>query len=97
MKWADRVGRSVPPTAPSADGSVTRLPDGPLRHTMLESLSGPMRALVSRLAVLAAGVLLGVAAYAAGVGGVAVVPVTVVGVLVVGEISLFVAGEDFSS
>lgn len=64
---------------------------------MLESLSGPMRSLVSRLAVLVAGVLLGIAAYTAGVGGVAVVPVTVVGVLVVGEISLLVAGEDFSS
>ncbi|ESS04748.1 MAG: hypothetical protein A07HR67_00477 [uncultured archaeon A07HR67] len=64
---------------------------------MLESLSGPMRSLVSRLAVLVAGVLLGIGAYAAGVGGVAVVPVTVVGVLVVGEISLLVAGEDLSS
>ena len=64
---------------------------------MLESLSGPMRSLVLRLAALAVGVLLGVAAYAAGVGGVAVVPVIVVGVLVVGEISLFVAGEDLSS
>ena len=64
---------------------------------MLESLSGPMRSLVSRLAVLVAGVLLGIGAYAAGVGGVAVVPVTVVGVLVVGEVSLLVAGEDLSS
>ena len=64
---------------------------------MLESLSGPMRSLVSRLALLAVGVLLGVAAYAAGVGGVAVVPVIVVGVLIVGEISLLVAGEDLSS
>ena len=63
---------------------------------VLESLSDPMRSLVSRLAILGAGVLLGAAAYAAGVGGIAIVPVIVAGVLIGGELYLFVV-DDVSS
>lgn len=61
---------------------------------MFDSLSEPMRMLVSRLAVLAAGVLLGVALYALGVGGVLVVPLAGVAAIVVGELYFVVAGDD---
>jgi len=60
---------------------------------MFESLSDPMRSLVFRLAFLAAGVLVGGALYALGVGGVLVIPAGVIGVLVLGEITLFAVGD----
>jgi hypothetical protein len=60
---------------------------------VFESLSGPMRSLLSRVAVLAVGALVGLGLYALGVGGVLVVPLAVIGALVVGELSLFLAAE----
>ncbi|WP_435093199.1 hypothetical protein [Halorubrum sp. N11] len=61
---------------------------------MFDSLSDPMWMLVSRLAVLAAGVLLGVALYALGAGGVLLVPVAAVAAIVIGELYFVVAGDD---
>ena len=61
---------------------------------MLDSLSAPMRSLVARVAFLVAGALLGVGLYALDIGGLVAVPFAVIGLLVVGELSLFVAGED---
>ena len=60
---------------------------------MFESLSDPMRSLLSRVAFLAAGALLGLGLYALGAGGALVVPLAVVGALVVGELYLFAAAE----
>ncbi|WP_049911479.1 hypothetical protein [Halorubrum lipolyticum] len=64
---------------------------------MLDSLSDPMRMLVTRLAVLAAGVLLGVALYLLGVVGVLVVPLAATAAIVVGEVYFAVAGDDQST
>ena len=60
---------------------------------MFDSLSGPMRALLSRVAVLIAGALVGLGLYALGVGGLLVVPLAVVGALVIGELSLLVVED----
>ncbi|MFC7187638.1 hypothetical protein [Halorubrum yunnanense] len=60
---------------------------------MLDSLSGPMRSLLSRVAFLAAGALVGLGLYALGVGGVFAVPLAVVGALVIGELYLFALAE----
>ncbi len=60
---------------------------------MFDSLSGPMRSLLSRVVVLLVGAVAGLALYALGVAGVLVVPLAVVGALVVGELYLFVAAE----
>ena len=60
---------------------------------MFESLSDPMRSLLSRVAFLAAGALLGLGLYALGAGGALVVPLAVVGTLVIGELYLFAAAE----
>lgn len=61
---------------------------------MSDSLSGPMRSLVSRLAFLVAGALLGLGLYALDVAGVVAVPVAVIGLIAFGELYLFVAGGD---
>jgi len=60
---------------------------------VLESLSGPMRSLLSRVAFLAVGALIGLGLYALGAGGALVVPLAVVGTLVIGELYLFAAAE----
>jgi hypothetical protein len=60
---------------------------------VFESLSDPMRSLLSRVAFLAAGALLGLGLYALGAGGALVVPLAVVGALVIGELYLFAAAE----
>jgi len=60
---------------------------------VLESLSGPMRSLLSRAAFLAVGALIGLGLYALGAGGALVVPLAVVGTLVIGELYLFAAAE----
>ena len=60
---------------------------------MFDSLSGPMRALLSRVAVLIAGALVGLGLYALDVGGLLVVPLAVVGALVIGELSLLVVED----
>ena len=60
---------------------------------MFDSLSDPMRALLSRVAVLLVGAVVGLALYALGVGGVLVVPLSVAGALVIGELYLFVRAE----
>jgi len=52
-----------------------------------------MRSLLSRLVVLAVGVVLGIGLYALGIGGVLVVPFAVLGVLVSGELYLFATGD----
>ena len=61
---------------------------------MFDSLSDPMRSLLSRLAFLVAGALVGAVLYALDVGGVLAVPLAVVGFLVVGELYLFATGGD---
>jgi len=71
--------------------SVGRPPPG-----VFDALSGPMRMLVTRLAVLAAGVLLGVALYLLGVGGVLVVPLAAIAAIVIGEGYFLIAGDDGS-
>ena len=60
---------------------------------MFESLSDPMQSLLSRVAFLAVGALLGLGLYALGAGGALVVPLAVVGTLVTGELYLFAAAE----
>ena len=52
-----------------------------------------MRALLSRVAVLIAGALVGLGLYALDVGGLLVVPLAVVGALVIGELSLLVVED----
>ncbi|MGM0447385.1 MAG: hypothetical protein ACQERM_03915 [Methanobacteriota archaeon] len=61
---------------------------------MFDSLSDPMRSLLSRLAFLVAGVLVGVALAALDVGGLLAVPLTAVAFILVGEVYLFVSDED---
>lgn len=61
---------------------------------MSDSLSDPMRSLVDRLAFLVAGALLGLGLYALDIGGLVAVPFAVIGLLVFGELYLFVAGDD---
>ena len=61
---------------------------------MFESLSDPMRSLLSRLAFLAAGALVGAALTALDVGGLLAVPLAAVAFIVVGELYLFTTGED---
>ena len=75
-------------------------PDYPLIFTraagpaaVYDSLSEPMRMLVSRLAVLVAGALVGVAIYALG-GGPLAVPLAAVGAIVIGEVVFLAAGGD---
>ena len=60
---------------------------------MFDSLSDPMRSLVARTAFLVAGALLGLGLYASGIAGLVAVPFAVIGLLVFGELYLFVAGE----
>ncbi|MDB9300271.1 hypothetical protein PN417_04840 [Halorubrum ezzemoulense] len=60
---------------------------------MFDSLSGPMRSLLARLAFLVAGALVGAALYARGVAGILAVPLAVVALLVIGELYLFAAGQ----
>ncbi|MDB2223574.1 hypothetical protein PN419_13150 [Halorubrum ezzemoulense] len=60
---------------------------------MFDSLSGPMRSLLARLAFLVAGALVGAALYALGVAGILAVPLAVVALLVIGELYLFAAGQ----
>ncbi|QUO49138.1 MULTISPECIES: hypothetical protein [Halorubrum] len=60
---------------------------------MFESLSDPMRSLLSRLAFLVAGALVGAALYALDIGGFLAVPLAVVAFIVVGELYLFATGE----
>ena len=52
-----------------------------------------MRSLVARTAFLVAGALLGLGLYASGIAGLVAVPFAVIGLLVFGELYLFVAGE----
>ena len=59
---------------------------------MFDSLSAPMRSLLSRLAFLVAGALVGAALYALDVGGVLAVPLAAVAFIVVGELYLFATG-----
>ena len=61
---------------------------------MFDSLSDPMRSLLSRLAFLVAGVLVGAALNALDVGGLLAVPLAAVGFVVVGELYLFATGGD---
>jgi len=61
---------------------------------VLDSLSEPMRMLVTRLAVLVAGVLLGGALYALGAGSVLVVPLAAVAAVVLGEVYFLFADGD---
>ncbi|WP_423998105.1 hypothetical protein [Halorubrum trapanicum] len=61
---------------------------------MFESLSDPMRSLLSRLAFLAAGALTGAALYALDIGGLLAVALAAVVFVVVGELYLFATGED---
>ena len=61
---------------------------------MFESLSDPMRSLLSRLAFLVAGALVGVALTALDVGGLLAVPLAAVAFIVVGELYLFATGGD---
>ncbi|MEZ3163326.1 hypothetical protein ABNG03_18555 [Halorubrum sp. RMP-47] len=60
---------------------------------MFDSLSGPMRSLLARLAFLLAGALVGAALYALGVAGILAVPLAVVALLVFGELYLFAADQ----
>ena len=59
---------------------------------MFDSLSAPMRSLLSRLAFLVAGALVGVALTALDVGGLLAVPLAAVAFIVVGELYLFATG-----
>ena len=61
---------------------------------MLDFLSDPMRSLLSRLAFLVAGVLVGIALTALDVGGLLAVPLVAVAFIIVGELYLFTTGED---
>ncbi|QWC20636.1 hypothetical protein [Halorubrum sp. 2020YC2] len=61
---------------------------------MFDSLSDPMRSLLSRLAFLVAGVLVGATLNALDVGGLLAVPLAAVGFVVVGELYLFATGGD---
>ena len=61
---------------------------------MFDSLSDPMRSLLSRLAFLVAGALVGAALYALDIGGLLAVPLAAVAFIVVGELYLFATGGD---
>ncbi|WP_418286707.1 hypothetical protein [Halorubrum sp. DTA46] len=61
---------------------------------MLGSLSAPMRSLLARLAFLVASALLGLELYALDIAGLVAVPSAVIALLVIGELYLFVAGDD---
>ena len=61
---------------------------------MFDSLSDPMRSLLSRVAFLVAGALVGVALTALDVGGLLAVPLAAVAFIVVGELYLFATGGD---
>ena len=61
---------------------------------MFDSLSDPMRSLLSRLAFLVAGALVGAALYALNIGGFLAVALAAVAFIVVGELSLFASGDD---
>jgi hypothetical protein len=52
-----------------------------------------MRSLLARVAFLVGGAVVGLGLYALGVGGALVVPLAVAAALVIGELSLFVAGD----
>jgi hypothetical protein len=58
-----------------------------------DSLSEPIRMLVSRLAVLVVGALVGGAIYGLG-GGVLAVPLAAVGAMVLGEVVFFAVDGD---
>ena len=61
---------------------------------MFDSLSDPMRSLLSRLAFLVAGALVGAALYALDVGGLLAVALAAVAFIVVGELYLFTTSRD---
>ena len=61
---------------------------------MFDSLSGPMRSLLSRVAFLVAGALVGAALYALNIGGFLAAPLAAVAFIVVGELYLFATGGD---
>ncbi|OYR85175.1 hypothetical protein DJ72_04360 [Halorubrum distributum] len=59
---------------------------------MFDSLSDPMRSLLSRVAFLIVGALVGTALYALNIGGFLAVALAAVAFVVVGELYLFVTG-----
>jgi archaellum biogenesis protein FlaJ (TadC family) len=61
---------------------------------VFDSLSDPMRSLLSRFAFLVAGALVGAALYALDVGGLLAVPLAAVAFIVVGELYLAATGGD---
>ncbi|ELZ29047.1 hypothetical protein R3751_14040 [Halorubrum distributum] len=61
---------------------------------MFDSLSDPMRSLLSRVAFLVAGALVGTALYALNIGGFLAVALAAVAFVVVGELYLFVTGGE---
>ena len=61
---------------------------------MFDSLSDPMRSLLSRLAFLVAGALVGTALYALDIGDFLAVALAAVAFVVVGELYLFVTGGE---
>jgi len=61
---------------------------------VFDSLSGPMRSLLSRVAFLVAGALVGAALYALNIGGFLAAPLAAVAFIVVGELYLFATGGD---
>ncbi|MYL68940.1 hypothetical protein [Halorubrum distributum] len=61
---------------------------------MFDSLSDPMRSLLSRLAFLVAGALVGTALYALNIGGFLAVALAAVAFVIVGELYLFVTGGE---
>jgi hypothetical protein len=65
----------------------------PRASVVFDTLSRPMRSLLSRIAFLFAGAVVGLGLYALDVGGVLVVPLAVVSALVIGELVLFAVGD----
>ncbi|WP_049908786.1 hypothetical protein [Halorubrum distributum] len=61
---------------------------------MFDSLSDPMRSLLSRVAFLVAGALVSTALYALNIGGFLAVALAAVAFVVVGELYLFVTGGE---
>ncbi|RLM68798.1 hypothetical protein [Halorubrum sp. Atlit-26R] len=61
---------------------------------MFDSLSDPMRSLLSRLAFLVVGALVGTALYALDIAGFLAVALAAVAFVVVGELYLFATGGD---
>jgi|AntRauMinimDraft_4_1070384.scaffolds.fasta_scaffold00141_4 hypothetical protein len=59
---------------------------------MVDSRSDPMQSFVARIIFFVAGALLGSGLYVFDISGLVAVPVAMIGLLVFGELSLFVAG-----